>query len=304
MKAATMLISLLLSLFLFGIARPCDAQAALVGNGTYLLAPNDDVNSRAVPTPAVTGELSTIDQSGSVAAPTVETGNDNQWHFSLSPYLWFAGTHGTVGAFGRDAGFKASAADMLSHFRFGAMGIGEARRNRLLTSIDFMYMRLGDNQALPFPNLRATTANITANLVILTPKVGIRLINQPKIKADFLTGFRYWYFGENLNFTPSRLGLNFSKSQNWVDPLVGGRIEGALASKVATTIAGDVGGWGTGSQIEYQLVGLLGYTLKPSMTLQGGYRYLYFDYEKSGPANAMVKTALSGVIFGVTLNFK
>src|SRR5271154_2606224 len=83
MKPATMLISLLSSLFLFRIARPCRGQAALVGNGTYLLAPNDDVNSRAVPTPAVTGELSTIDQSGSVAAPTVETGNDNQWHFSL-----------------------------------------------------------------------------------------------------------------------------------------------------------------------------------------------------------------------------
>ena len=301
MKITAILTTLVLTLFLLGAAYPCDAQATPLRNGEYLSG-GDGLDSTAAPSADVTSELPAADQSGSGTAGG--TGNDNQWHFSLSPYLWFAGTHGTVGALGRDVGFKASAADMLSHFRFGVMGIGEARRNRLLTSIDFMYMRLGDNKALPFPNLLATTANITANLVVLTPKVGIRLINQPKIKADFLTGFRYWYFGENLNFSPSRLGLNFSKSQNWVDPLVGGRIEGALAPKVITTIAGDVGGWGTGSQLEYQIAGLLGYKLKPSMTLQAGYRYLYFDYQTNGPANAIVKTALSGVIFGVTLNLK
>jgi hypothetical protein len=101
-----------------------------------------------------------------------------------------------------------------------------------------MYMRLGDDKALPFPNLMANTAKFTANVFIIAPKVGFRLINEEKFKADFLTGFRYWYFGENLSFTPSRLGLNFSKSQSWVDPLVGGRIEAALAPKVVTIIAG------------------------------------------------------------------
>jgi hypothetical protein len=303
MKTTAILATLVLTLFLFGAAYPSHAQATPLRNGEYRLG-SDGLDSSAAPTADVTAELPAADQSGSGTAAASGTGNDDQWHFSVSPYLYFPGIHGTVGALGRDVGFKASAADLLSHFRFGVMGIGEARRNRFLTSIDLMYMRLGENQALPFPNLLATTANLTANLVILTPKVGFRLINGEKIKADFLTGFRYWYFGENLNFTPSRLGLNFSKSQNWVDPLVGGRIEGALAPKVITTIAGDVGGWGTGSQLEYQIAGLLGYKLKPSMTLQGGYRYLYFDYQKSGPANAIVRTAMSGVIFGVTLNLK
>jgi hypothetical protein len=70
------------------------------------------------------------------------------------------------------------------------------------------------------------------------------------------------------------------------------------------TLAGDVGGWGTGSQLEYQIVGLLGYKLKPTMTLQGGYRYLYVDYQKGGQAGAVVTTAMSGVVLGVTLNLK
>jgi hypothetical protein len=212
--------------------------------------------------------------------------------------------HGTVGAFGRDASFKASASDLLSHFRFGLLGYVEARHNRLLVPIDMMFMRLGDDKALPFPNVGANTANVKMTEFILTPKLGVRLIDGKMFKADALAGIRYWYMGENLQFSPSTLGLNFSKSQNFVDPVVGGRIEAAVSPKVVTTIAGDVGGWGTGSQLEYQVVGLLGYKLKPAMTLQAGYRYLYVDYAKSGQAAAVVKTAMSGVVLGVTLNLK
>jgi hypothetical protein len=258
------------------------------------LAITDEPSGAPAPSPAPP-------QSG---AAVDGTASDNQWHFSVSPYLWFPGVHGTVGAFGRDVGFKASPTDLLSNFRFGLMGAVEARRNRLLVPIDVMWIRLEDDRALPFPNLPATTAKLKASEFILTPKIGLRLINEKKIKVDALAGIRYWHFGENLQFSPSRLGLNFSRSQNWVDPLVGGRIEGTLTQKVLATIGGDVGGWGTGSQLEYQVFGILGYRLKPKVTLQAGYRYLYVDYEKGGRAAAIARAVTSGVVFGVTLNLK
>jgi hypothetical protein len=241
-------------------------------------------------------------QAGAVQGAT---GGDDQWHLSVSPYLWLPGAHGTLGAFNREAGFKVSPSDLLSHFRLGVLGAVEVRRNRLLTTLDLMYLRLGANNAIPSPPaVQAVSANFTANIFILTPKIGIRLIDQKSIKADFLAGIRYWYFGENVSFSPSVLGLNFSRSQNFVDPLVGGRIEAALTPKVVFTVAGDVGGWGAASQLEYQVVGLLGYKLKPNMTLQGGYRYLYLDYTKSGPANPVLNVAMSGVVLGVTMNLK
>jgi hypothetical protein len=209
--------------------------------------------------------------------------------------------HGTVGARGRTASVHASASDLLSHFRFGLMGAMEARYKRVVLPLDMMWVRLGDDKALPGPNLLATTANMKGSEFILTPKIGFRVIDQEKFKIDALTGFRYWHFGENLQFTPSTLGLDFSASQNWVDPLVGGRIQAALSPKVEVTIAGDVGGWGAGSQLDYQMVGLLGYRIKPKWTLQAGYRYLDVNYRSGG---SVVDTATSGVVFGVTIALK
>ena len=62
--------------------------------------------------------------SGLIASAQSGTGGD--WQVSVSPYLWFPGVHGTVGAFDRDARVSASPIDLLSHFRFGLMGAADA----------------------------------------------------------------------------------------------------------------------------------------------------------------------------------
>ena len=111
----------------------------------------------------------------------------------------------------------------------------------------------------------------------------------------------YWHLGQNLQFTPSKLGVNVSGSQNWVDPLVGARMQATLAPKVEATIAGDVGGGGVQSQLAYQIVGGLGYRIKPKWTLQTGYRYMFFNYR---PGGSTVSMAMSGVMIGATIHLK
>jgi hypothetical protein len=124
--------------------------------------------------------------------------------------------------------------------------------------LDLIWLRLGDDRALPL-SPTGTVANIKLDTFILTPKVGYRVIDIRMVKIDALAGFRYWHVGQNLRFTTN--SLNFSGSQNWVDPLVGGRILGNLSPKVEIAIGGDVGGWGTGSQLEYSVGGFLGYRI-------------------------------------------
>jgi len=307
MKNTAIFTIVVLNLLLLAASRPCHAQAAPLSGGEKLRL-TYDANSTAAPTPAITGETLAADPGSPADSQggTAQGGNatDNQWHVAVSPYLWFGGVHGTLGAFSHEVGFKASAGDLLSHFRFGIMGAVEARRSRLLLSTDLMVVRLQDDHALPFPGFGADSATLKATSFILTPKLGVRLIDGKTFKADAMAGIRYWHFGETLTFAPGDLNLDFSKSQDWVDPVLGGRITATLAPKVLFTVGGDVGGWDTGSHQEYQVAGLLGYKVSPKMTLQAGYRYLYLDYRKSGPASPVVNVAISGVMFGMTLNLK
>jgi hypothetical protein len=245
--------------------------------------------------PLAFGQTATTASQQAVGAP------DEGWHVDLAPYLWFAGTHGTVGVPNREASVHASAIDLLSHFRFGLMGVADVRYKRFIFPIDVMWVRLGDNHALTNIGLGGTSADFKASEFILTPKIGYRLIDEGKFKIDALTGFRYWHLGQKLKFSPSRLGRDFSASQNWVDPLVGGRITVALSSKAEITIAGDVGGWGAGSQLDYQLVGLLGYRIKPKQALLVGYRYLNVNFRS---ARTIFDTTMSGIVVGVDMNLK
>jgi hypothetical protein len=224
---------------------------------------------------------------------------DGAWHLVVSPYLWFPGVHGTLGFGGRSASIHASVGDLLSHFRIGLMGTADLRHNRVLLPVDVIWIRLGDDKALPFPGLGESSADVRASQFVFTPKIGYRVVDRDVLKVDALTGFRYWHVGQNLQFNPS--GAEFSGSLNWVDPLVGGRIQIALSPKVSVTIAGDVGGWGAGSQLDYQVVGLLGYRIKPSWTLQAGDRYLHVNYRSGG---VIFDAATSGVMFGVSVNLK
>lgn len=269
--------------------------------GTYVLGISG-VSSGATATPLTAKPPASEEQVGSPnPAPASTAADEVGWHLVVSPYLWFPGVHGTVGVAGRDASVHASPGDLLSHFRFGLMGTLEARYKRLVLPVDIVLVRLGDEKALPGPNLGAATANVKAREFILTPKIGFRILNQEKLKIDALTGIRYWHLGQDLQFSPSILGLNISGSQNWVDPLVGGRIEAALSSKVVVAILGDVGGWGAGSQLDYQVVGILGYRIKPKWTLQAGYRYLDVNY-RSG--SSILDTATAGALFGVSIALK
>jgi hypothetical protein len=239
--------------------------------------------------------------ASSVWAQNPTPASDDQWHVTVSPYLWFPGMHGTVGTPDRQLSVHESAIDILSNFRFGLMGEADMRYKRLVLPIDMMWVRLGDDKTLSNLGQSGTTADVKITEFILTPKIGYRLIDQEKFKLDALTGFRYWHLGQNLRFDPSRLGLDFSGSQNWVDPLVGGRIQMPLSPKMEITIAGDVGGWGAGSELEYQLVGLLGYRIKPKCALQVGWRYLDVNY-RSG--KSIFDVASSGLVFGATFDLK
>jgi hypothetical protein len=230
-------------------------------------------------------------------APTSSASSNDGWHLAISPYIWFAGMHGNVGALGHEASVHASFGDVFHYLNFGLMGAMEARYNRIVIPVDFMWMKLSDDKALPFER-GPTAVKVKVNEDILTPKIGYRVIDTGKLTVDGLVGFRYWHLGNTLTLQP-QIANGFYASANFVDVLGGAKIQAALSPKSVVTILGDAGGGQANT--DYQIAGLLGYKLK-KVILQLGWRYMYVNYRPS--SSFVYQTAMSGLILGVTIPLK
>jgi len=248
-------------------------------------------------------DLVSNDQTGSAPVPQQATTADDNWHLEITPYLWFASVHGTVGALGRTVGFHASAGDVLSKLNIGLMAAVEVRRKRFLLPVDFMWIKLSDDRGIPlspFPGITSIKVKVTQT--VLTPKAGYRVVDHEKLKADAVVGIRYWHLGQNLSLQPSGLLSNSSQSANWVDVVAGARFTVPLSPKTVITVLGDAGGGG--ANLDYQVAGLLGYKVKPTIILQVGWRYLDVNYRSSGRFSFVYDAAQSGLLLGVTFNVK
>ena len=247
--------------------------------------------------PATPQTASSSTQTSS-SKPSVDTSS----HFELSPYLWFAGAHGTVGAAGREFGVHASPGDLLSHFNFGLMGAAEFRKKRYVLNGDLLWIRLSDSAALPFPASGATSADVRVGQLVWTSKFGYRLVDLKKIKADANVGVRFWHLGQKLTLNPSTFGFSLNTSQNWADIIIGGRVQLPVGEKIRVDLLGDVGGWNATAKLDYQFAAILGYQIKPKWMLGAGYRYLFVNYH---PTNLSVYDMVtSGAVIGVTYRIK
>jgi hypothetical protein len=231
-------------------------------------------------------------------AQNTQTSSDDKWTTTPSIYLWLTGMHGDVGTAARQASVHASPWEVLSHFRFGIMAEADIRHGRFIAPVDLVWARLGEDKSKSVSQSVGASAKVKLDEVVFTPKMGYRVIDQ-KVKVDGLVGFRYWHIGSTLAYAGPLVVKYFDVSQNWMDPLVGGRITVPLSPKAEFVVAGDVGGWGAGSELDYQVVGLLGYQVKPKLGLLVGWKYLDVNRRTTDFVFDMAQTgAFVGFTFG------
>jgi hypothetical protein len=248
------------------------------------------------------GQEANAQSPTAMAASAAKTDNPDAtsqgWHVDVAPYLWFAGIDGTVSALGHESSVHVTAGDVLSNFNFGLMGMMEARYNRIVIPIDFMWAKLTDNKGIPITD-NVESVHVKINEDIFTPKIGYRLVDNARFRVDWVIGIRYWHVGNTFTLQPTQIANGFYGAANWVDGIQGARFQGFLTPKLLLTIAGDAGGGG--ARLDYQVVGLVGYKVK-KVTLQGGWRYLAIH---KGPSErTFINLAMTGVILGVVIPLK
>jgi hypothetical protein len=234
--------------------------------------------------------------------PSTTASDDDAWRVRVMVYGWFPGMHGTVGGADHNVGIHAPFSDVF-HYLKGVIPVAvEADKGRWVMPVDFFWVRLGDNQAIPLGGLAVTFADLHVTESILTPKIGYRLLNRDHFKIDALGGIRYWYVSQTLSLLP--YFQNQSRHTGWVDGVGGARFTMPLSGKAAISVAGDAGGGG--ASLDYQGVGLFTYDFTPKIGMGLGWRYLYVDYNKNfGPLDGrdfIYNVTQTGALAGLYLN--
>lgn len=75
------------------------------------------------------------------------------------------------------------------------------------------------------------------------------------------------------------LNQSFTLAADWWDPYVGLRVRYNVTSAIYLQARGDIGGFGVGSDLMWQLEGVVGVQLSHSIFAEAGYRALSFDYD-------------------------
>jgi hypothetical protein len=218
--------------------------------------------------------------SGLHAASAQDASAPGGYQFFVTPYLWLASVHATtLTPLDRapQVDSNVSTIDLLSKLK-GApfMGSFEARYGNWGFLADVIHLPVGTN--ITTHNLFFQGGNAALKVNTGTGIALYRFLQDPAQFVDAGLGFRAWGFAANLSLNPGLLpGASASPSGSWTDPLIGARYHRDLGNGWGVTAYGDVGGFGVGAHTDWQVLGMVDYTLSPSWNLHLGYRSLNFN---------------------------
>jgi hypothetical protein len=226
---------------------------------------------------------------------------ENPWSFNLSVYGWATAIDGTISAGGRSADVDIAFNDVLKHLDMTFMGAAELRYQRWGFMGDLVYARLHDDIAPPAGIVFSSTHEVVKE-TIGTFLLSYRVVDAKPAYLDLLAGARVYSFYSEIVLRPNlgQTGVKASGTTTWADPIVGVRGRYYVARAVFLNGYGDIGGFGAGSELSWQVLGAVGVQAARRCDLQLGYRALGFEY---GSVNRKQEITTHGPIIGATIRF-
>jgi hypothetical protein len=207
------------------------------------------------------------------------------------------GFDGTLKIRNQTVPVSASFSDIFNRLNIGFMGAFDARKGRWGILLDTVYLNLSAKNTLGQTSVQTRSDN---KLFFLDPEAYFRVVKHPRGSIDALVGLRYWHSANTLAITGPASTLKFQKGKDWVDPILGGRFKLNLTRRFFTVFKGDVGGFGAGSQLTYQIFAGGGAEFKDKFALIAGYRRIYVDLGSSG---LLHDYAINGLALGFGIKF-
>jgi len=223
------------------------------------------------------------------AAPAAAQAPSDKWEVTVAPYFMGAAMSGATTVRGRELDVDVSASDIFSNLQFGAMGLVVARKGNWGLGGDAIWMALGST-------VGETNVDFNQGAFAF---YGLRRLAPA---ADLTFGLRVNTLQGNLEF--KRTGVKVSQDKTWVDPLVGLILRSPREHRLGLQLYTEIGGFGAGSDFEWQIFPTVGYNFNDRVSLQLGYRWLDMDYSTgAGNERFGYDVLTQGPIAGVAFRF-
>lgn len=224
-----------------------------------------------------------------------------KWAVHVQPYVMFPNIHGTVGVGDLpEASVRADPGDVFSHLQMGAMLYVEARHDLWAISSDILYMNL--NQSLQ-PGKVIKGGELTAK------QFALELAGLRRLSPWFEVGAGLRINSLNAEVDMELYGLeedqfrSASSSKTWVDPIIITRFRTPTKGKFSGQLRTDIGGFGIGSKLAWQLQLDAVYRVSKLFDLGLGYRAISVNYEKgSGADKFLYDTRTFGPVIRLGFN--
>jgi hypothetical protein len=208
------------------------------------------------------------------AAPAAAQPAPDTWQVTVAPYLMGASMNGTTTVRGIDVEANLSASEILSNLQFGAMGIVVARKGDWGVGGDIIWMALGSTFERQTGLIRPSGA-----LDVNQGAFAFYGLRRLAPYADVTFGARVNVLQGKLRFDAPLQALGGDQSKTWADPLVGFILRTPGGRRVGLRVYSEIGGFGAGSDFEWQIFPTVYVGLGERASLDFGYRWLDMKYD-------------------------
>lgn len=228
---------------------------------------------------------------------------DGDWQHTVVLYGMGAAIDGDAQIGELTVPVDLSISDVFDSLEFGAMGAYRADNGTWSFTVDATFMGLGGSSKTERGLVKG---DMDLDQTTLMGTVGRRWTEN----LEFLFSLAYVDLSTDLEVatTAPVTGVvttrTASKDASWVDPLFGLQYGVPIADDWRFNLRGDVGGFGVGSDLTYQLLANVRWQANDRLGVVAGYRLIAFDYEDGNGQNYQRYDLLEqGPLVGVTVSF-
>jgi hypothetical protein len=206
------------------------------------------------------------------------------WQWSITPYVWAAGTKGRVGARDVVGSVDVTTGDVLQTGDVAFMAALEGGRGRWLGHLDAFYVSTTDDEDLAPVLGKPSTLHIEQYQTMLASQIGYSVFTGPEATVHAVAGLRYWHVKAELTAVLPSMSSGAGSSADWVDGIVGADVRATPWGQRWQLLAyADLGAGG--SDFTWQAFGGVTYELSRCCSVGLTYRHLDVDYESDRVVN-------------------